>query len=246
MLFYANCFKLSLWYRFLFAFGARKLCLRLLIVKFTHLNLHISIICFKFAKSKFKFTNLQMDIISRLKQFLQQNGIAISQFADNCQIPRPTLSQLLNGRNKKVSDEVIAKIHHSYPSLNIMWLMFGDGDMFVPNANMLDIPSAQLDESGANALDLDLRSKNSTQPRQSSISFDDDEQQSGSAQSSRQTPRGFAQDSAVSDMVRTLQTVMSGGSSATQPRHTKGDKRRVVNIIVYYNDQSFEIFGPNN
>lgn len=187
-----------------------------------------------------------MDIISRLKQFLQQNGIAISQFADNCQIPRPTLSQLLNGRNKKVSDEVIAKIHHSYPSLNIMWLMFGDGDMFVPNANMLDIPSVQLDESGANALDLDLRSKNSTQPRQSSISFDDDERQSGSAQSSRQAPRGFAQDSAVSDMVRTLQTVMSGGSSATQPRHTKGDKRRVVNIIVYYNDQSFEIFGPNN
>ena len=50
-----------------------------------------------------------MDIVSRLKQFLQQNGIANSLFADTCDIPRPTLSQLLNGRNKKVSDEVIAQ-----------------------------------------------------------------------------------------------------------------------------------------
>ena len=51
-----------------------------------------------------------MDIVSRLKLFLEQNGIANSQFADTCEIPRPTISQLLNGRNKKVSDEVIATI----------------------------------------------------------------------------------------------------------------------------------------
>ncbi|MBR6014346.1 MAG: helix-turn-helix domain-containing protein, partial [Selenomonadaceae bacterium] len=43
-----------------------------------------------------------MDIVSRLKMFLEQAGISNSQFADTCDIPRPTLSQLLNGRNKKV------------------------------------------------------------------------------------------------------------------------------------------------
>ena len=63
--------------------------------------------------------------------FLEQTGISNSQFADTCEIPRPTLSQLLNGRNKKVSDEVIGKIHRAYPSLNVMWLMFGDGEMLI-------------------------------------------------------------------------------------------------------------------
>ena len=58
-------------------------------------------------------------------------GISSSQFADTCDIPRPTLSQLLNGRNKKVSDEVIGKIHRAYPTLNVMWLMFGDGEMLL-------------------------------------------------------------------------------------------------------------------
>ncbi|WP_303332124.1 helix-turn-helix domain-containing protein, partial [uncultured Muribaculum sp.] len=75
-----------------------------------------------------------MDIASRIKIFMDYLGIPSSQFADTCGIPRPSLSQLLNGRNKKVSDEVIGKIHDAYPSLSVLWLMFGEGSM-VPDAN---------------------------------------------------------------------------------------------------------------
>lgn len=75
-----------------------------------------------------------MDLVNRLKYFLEENKIAISQFADNCRIPRPTLSQILNGRNKKISDELISKIHEAYPDLSVLWLMFGEGSM-VTSAN---------------------------------------------------------------------------------------------------------------
>lgn len=70
-----------------------------------------------------------MDIVTRLKSFIDSHRIPVTQFADQCGIPRPTLSQLLNGRNKKVSDEVVAKIHAAYPDLSIMWLLFGEGSM---------------------------------------------------------------------------------------------------------------------
>ncbi|MCM1071710.1 MAG: helix-turn-helix domain-containing protein [[Clostridium] fimetarium] len=70
-----------------------------------------------------------MDLVNRLKYYLDENKIAISQFADTCRIPRPTLSQILNGRNKKVSDELITKIHDAYPDLSVLWLMFGEGEM---------------------------------------------------------------------------------------------------------------------
>lgn len=76
-----------------------------------------------------------MDLVNRLKLFMQKNDIAISQFADNCRIPRPTMSQILNGRNKKISDELIAKIHLAYPRLSVLWLMFGEGEM-VLNENI--------------------------------------------------------------------------------------------------------------
>ena len=70
-----------------------------------------------------------MDLVNRLKYFLESNNIAISQFADTCRIPRPTLSQILSGRNKKISDELITKIHTAYPELSVLWLMFGEGEM---------------------------------------------------------------------------------------------------------------------
>lgn len=72
-----------------------------------------------------------MDLVNRLKLFMQTNDIAISQFADNCKIPRPTMSQILNGRNKKISDELISKIHLAYPELSVLWLMFGEGSMIL-------------------------------------------------------------------------------------------------------------------
>ena len=67
-----------------------------------------------------------MDIASRIKFFMNSIGVGSSLFADTCQIPRPTLSQILNGRNKKISDELIGKIHDAYPQLSVLWLMFGD------------------------------------------------------------------------------------------------------------------------
>lgn len=70
-----------------------------------------------------------MQLIDRLKMFMDAEGVTISQFADRCAIPRPTMSQLMNGRNKRVSDEIINKIHTGFPTLSILWLMFGEGDM---------------------------------------------------------------------------------------------------------------------
>lgn len=70
-----------------------------------------------------------MDIVDRLKIYMEHIGLQISQFADTANIPRPTLSQILSGRNKKISNEVLGKLHAAYPSLNISWLLFGDEPM---------------------------------------------------------------------------------------------------------------------
>lgn len=87
-----------------------------------------------------------MDLVNRLKLFLESQKIAISQFADTCRIPRPTMSQILNGRNKKISDELITKIHEAYPSLSVLWLMFGEGDML--NSSNIEISEP---ENGVNS-----------------------------------------------------------------------------------------------
>lgn len=69
-----------------------------------------------------------MDFVVRLKEYMVLAGITSTQFADKAGIPRPTLSQILNGRNKTINNEVISKIHNAFPEMNISWLLFGDGD----------------------------------------------------------------------------------------------------------------------
>ena len=75
-----------------------------------------------------------MDIAARLIAFKDWTELSNSQFADQAGIPRPTLSQFLNGRNKRLSDDLTAKLHAAFPMLNVMWLLFGEGDMLTdPN-----------------------------------------------------------------------------------------------------------------
>lgn len=175
-----------------------------------------------------------MDIISRLKLFLEQNGISNSQFADTCEIPRPTLSQLLNGRNKKVSDEVISKIHAAYPALNIMWLMFGDGNMFVDNApgssENLDAQNLSKTPQGGSRFfgnGMGDTASVSSRRQQQSISFGD-ENGSNVGQAS----------TSLSDTIQNIAKTVGRGSQPTNGR------RQIVNIMIFYDDNSFESITP--
>ena len=174
-----------------------------------------------------------MDIVSRLKMFLDQTGISNSQFADTCDIPRPTLSQLLNGRNKKVSNEVIDKIHRSYPTLNIMWLMFGDGEMLDSNEEGALNADKMSDAASGSEERLDV-------PMQRAISFGDDEPQ-GYRPASRPAQRLTT----ASSMTETIQNIMrSTAASRPQQRGGGASDRRVVKMLVFYSDGRFEEFGP--
>ncbi len=175
-----------------------------------------------------------MDIVTRLKKFLDNTGISNSQFADTCVIPRPTLSQLLNGRNKKVSDEVIAKIHRAYPSLNIMWLLFGDGEMLLGGKDQLNASEAYADDSahdtGAN-----------DEPGLVAISFDDDHSDGyrPAAKSSQRVATPPSMSEAIQNIMRS--TAAAGRSSK---RGNETADRRVVKMLVFYNDGRFDEFEP--
>lgn len=193
--------------------------------------------CCKFAIEKFKIVNSLMDIVSRIKLFLSQNGIANSQFADTCEIPRPTLSQLLNGRNKKVSDEVLTKIHNAYPALNMMWLMFGDGDMFGPNQNSASstLPS-QPDESVEKFTMPDSSLDNVKHP-QINFGVNDAAFVGGSKRDDGASPAALSM--ALQNIARSV-----GKNNTVNASKTAADGRRIVNIMVFYNDNSFESFTP--
>ena len=157
-----------------------------------------------------------MDIVSRIKTFLSVNGISNSIFADKCDIPRPTLSQLLNGRNKKVSNEVLDKIHIAYPDLSMMWLMFGEGEM--------------LSEIGKNITNV-----------QSSIFDENEEFETEKLIDSNDTNIDDA--SSVAMVLQSLSKSVDNNKKIKQ--EGLSDEKRIVNIMVFYSDNSFESFVPS-
>ena len=100
-----------------------------------------------------------MDIVDRLKLFMSQLGMSSSQLADTASIPRPTLSQIITGRNKKISNEIFSKLHDAFPELNMMWLMFGDGQMtngYIPRNDTINLKTPNSTDNHSSLFDIDM------------------------------------------------------------------------------------------
>lgn len=194
-----------------------------------------------------KFKYHSMDIVSRLKQYLDHEQISVTQFADYCGIPRPSASQLLNGRNKKVSDEVISKIHTSYPSLSMLWLLFGEGDM-------ITMKNIETSEPQTRRFSPDSsKQETENQPIQREFVFAENHEtemaeknqdvtsESGSgymlAKEEEQAPYGFP--------ASRKRPTTQGKPDPDSFTFTTDTGKRVMSIVVYYDDNSFESFIPD-
>lgn len=154
------------------------------------------------------------NIAIRLKGFMENHGLSYSQFADACGIPRPSLSQILNGRNKKVSDIILSQIHDAYPNLSISWLLFGEGDMctapYADSDNMVDgYSSASLTDHSCDFPDVSH-------------------------------PLAGTESSEL-PLFRKNVGVQDKGSVKIKASQSL---RKVVSITVFYDDNSYEVFSP--
>lgn len=163
-----------------------------------------------------------MDLVDRLNFFIKSEGISPSVLADSCNIPRPTVSQLLNGRNKKISDDIIGRIHKVFPKLSILWLMFGEGEM-TQKTN---------DDSGSHP---------ETQLSQQSNATDGNTQQASGFDSNYRDITEFM--NIVSKNNSEIQADNNENPS-TSPT-TSDNRKRITNIVVFYSDNSFQSFSPS-
>lgn len=201
-----------------------------------------------------------MDFVTRLKQYIDYTGLAVSQFADTAHIPRPTLSQILNGRNKKISNELIAKLHEGFPNLNIIWMLFGDGTMEVSQTDASSAENLALSDDSLFGADV-VQDHEEMTPYRSA--FHGDTSHSEVSNAYRQPSQSFTQPSQP--------TYRKQAGSSMEDAHTRinapsdsiaaaGDKgqmhaslslspdnsKRVQSIMVFYSDNSFEIFTPSS
>jgi transcriptional regulator with XRE-family HTH domain len=187
-----------------------------------------------------------MDLATRLKNFIISLGLANSEFADRAGIPRPTLSQLLTGRNKSVNDAFIKKIHDAFPTLNIAWLLFNEGDMVI--ASNIQISDAQNEE---NLDGIEAQSANNQDGNNSNSSdlFNSDLFTEKSDILNNKNINTTEYNSSTSNLIDATNSGLINELAVAKDTPTDiglhVDKlKRVNSIMVFYSDNSFEIFKP--
>lgn len=189
-------------------------------------------------------------MIERLKLYIEKRGLLPSQFADALGMPRSSFSQLMNGRNKSISDVTIGKIHSAFPDLSIQWLLFGEGEMetIAPNNNSLQ---QSLQSQPLQAQPLQAQSSQQQQLQQ--------QQQQSATDPHQQTQLTFFNENEIiptniEDDVKNeqeiaaknvqLQNEIAALRRSIAVNASQNPPRKISKIMVFYSDNSFEIFKP--
>lgn len=179
-------------------------------------------------------------IIQRLKQYIATTGLSSTQFADRACIPRPTFSQMLNGRNKSINNQVLSKLNDNFPNLNILWLLFGQGDMRLHTNIETSEPQ--------NGVIFDDETVENTE-NQTDIVCEFANRGVSEPMANRVQTQRTAADEVKSGIWRASvlcsppETDDKGGDGPTKTIPVDTNKR-ITSIIVLYSDNSFETFNP--
>lgn len=152
----------------------------------------------------------------RIKQIMESQKMTQQEFADYIGLAPATLSSIFNGRTRPTLN-VVEALKKKIPNINIEWLMFGSGEM---NST----PQIELSEPGQTG----IAPQNPTSPM-----FDFDPSPSP-------TPQNNSSMITNPNSVRTTRPEMVVNEVKMQDK----PQRRVLEIRVFYDDQTWETFVP--
>lgn len=195
----------------------------------------------------------EQNVAFRLKGFMDSMSLSPSQFADTCGIPRPTLSQLLGGRNKKISDIIVGQIHRAFPRLSVLWLMFGEGPMLTADVINSGTEDSELSSKDfisdqntdkINASGKNYKSFNSSGPLNGPEILK--LVQDGSGNSAESNVRALNTPDINSQLIdnRLIEAEYKIAELQKQIDKFRKFPRKVTQITVYYDDSTFEAFFP--
>lgn len=88
------------------------------------------------------FYNFQMNLNERISKVIEFAGLTSSEFADEIEVQRSSISHITSGRNKPSLDFLI-KVKDKFPVLQWDWLINGDGEMLITDEKKEEKPKVE-------------------------------------------------------------------------------------------------------
>lgn len=170
------------------------------------------------------------EIKDRIIHLMKTKNLNATQLAEALNIQRSGISHILSGRNKPGTDFII-KLKESYPEFSLDWLLLGKGPATIspPNQQKAEVSAS----SGALQPSLfDFAEDNTKQDGKAPMK----------AQPDMATPPEFG---ALKDS-KTDGGIIPESTLKENPPVDKGDTKKLVKLILVYNDNTFSALSPSD
>ena len=165
----------------------------------------------------------------RIRQLMVDKAMSQRTFANELCIAEATLSGIFNGRTRP-TNQTITAIHEAFPEVNIQWLMFGEGDMYVNSVK------SEIDNASISLPDGDTASASPEQPSSSL----------GSTFNSSIQQLDLFSDSGTSTPASTSQSHNVHEKNVPEIHYVEKivDKpqRKITEIRIFFDDGTYETF----
>lgn len=169
----------------------------------------------------------------RIRQLMLDKGMSQKTFASELCIAEATLSGIFNGRTRPTNLTVNA-IHERFPDVNISWLMFGEGEMYVSASGEKHAGENSAETPKPSNLEEDLFSMSHRSPGTQNF-----------------VPQMHEPNMPISNGTQILSTgVETGNPSAMSPKiqyiekYIDKPQRKITEIRIFFDDGTYETFTP--
>ena len=156
----------------------------------------------------------------RIRQIMESQHMTQTVFAQFIGMSPASLSSIFNERTKP-SINIVEAIRKKIPDINLEWLMFGSGSMYTDTKTAVASPTE------------------SSLPVQDSL-FDFSDPTPSVPEPSSSIPENRAPAAVISNSVKSTHL----NSSRIEVKNIDKPQRRVTEIRVFYDDQTWESFVP--
>ena len=159
----------------------------------------------------------------RIRQIMESQHMTQQVFAEYISQSPATLSSIFNGRTRPTLN-IVEAIKKKIPNISTDWLMFGSGDMYLPD------PGANADTSLPQE-EAPLSGENGSLFQNPMLDFE-------------ATPSNMSGNGAYP--TQNFNSVKTTRSDLTPKEIKIVDKpqRKIIEIRVFYDDQTFDVFEP--
>ena len=158
-----------------------------------------------------------MTVIERFQHIMEHFGLNAGSFAERISVSQATISHIINGRNKYPSTEVLLRLHDTFPSVNLNWLITGEG-------------LSGLDEEK----DLATPSSSNTTPDTTSIPSLD-----GVSTSEGTATAKYRKENSLGQAVNAVYE-----AKKQEVVYRERAPRKITEIRIFFDDNTFETFTP--